>query len=178
MNRLTSITSETRKSFKYAVSSPQRTTVFGLTTIASFFIFVLLSFPGFVYQMFISGPDYWGYALTYVFTQLIQTSGLMGLILTGIYAVAIGVLLTALIGQLQFEQYNGLQGFLGVVPGLLVTGCAGCGTGLLGLLGVFGISTILPFSGNGVRIAGLLILLYALQDTGDPRECKIDVPKN
>ncbi|MFB6295069.1 MAG: hypothetical protein ABEI97_04880, partial [Candidatus Nanohaloarchaea archaeon] len=62
----------------------------------------------------------------------------------------------------------------GVAPVFLIGGCAGCGAGLLGLFGAAGALAVLPFSGNGIRLAGIIFLTALLGYAGDPRTCRID----
>lgn len=166
---------DTVKAFKYAFSSKKRGVIFSTSSIVSFLFFLFFSSPGFAIQMTKAGPEYWGYMVIYLAGGVLHVSGYVGLFLTIVYAVSVGAIITAIVGQLQFKEYDGAKGLLGVIPGIVVAGCAGCGTGIIGILGAFGVGSLLPFAGNGVRMLGLLVLFYSLQDTGDPRECRLNL---
>lgn len=105
-------------------------------------------------------------------TTLIE-GGLAGLGLKIVYSVLIGI--TMVNFGIQLSQKNLSKETLGaMLPGFIAGGC-GCGIGILGLLGIAGAVTALPFQGNMVILAGMLLMIYSLNEMGDPEKCDIDI---
>jgi hypothetical protein len=99
-----------------------------------------------------------------------EAAGPLGLALTVAYAVLAGITAVAVVASAS-RGAGGTASLLGVAPGVLAAGCAGCGAGVLPLLGVAGAYALFPFAGNLVRAGGIVLLLFALVRTGDPRRC-------
>jgi hypothetical protein len=137
-----------------------------------FVFFILLTFPGYSYEMLLSGVGYWWYMFSSLLWLTRESSGILGIVILIVYAIATGVLTTVVIGNIKYQS-QGSEGLLSVIPAILFSGCASCGAGILGLLGVFGYTTILPFEGNLVRLLGVGVVLVVLGWIGDPQKCDI-----
>ncbi len=141
---------------------------------ATFVLLMLTSFPGYSWQMLNRSVFYLDEVISMHVWGLQQSSGTIGLVLAISYAVLTGI---ALVNMSTLVQVNGLRSMVSgtgsLTPALLVGGCASCGAGLLGLLGFVGAGALLPFHGNGIRFAGILLVLGFLASTGNPRTCNI-----
>lgn len=106
-------------------------------------------------------------------TASILTSGITSLLITVIYSALAAV--TVVITLLSLRS-NGLSisGLGGSLPGFLVAGCS-CGVGLAGLIGIAGLTSTLPFNGDLLKIAGILVMLYALEELGKPEKCDVEI---
>lgn len=162
------------ESVKYSFSSGRK---FSATTFLSVLLLVFLvlgSFPGYSLQMLGSNPAYFSEAFTALSFNLYASAGFLGVITVITYSIATSI---AVVNIYSLVQMNGgwtaLKGAGGVTPGFLIGSCAGCGAGILGFLGFTGALALLPFSGNGVRILGILFLVYFLGRTGDPNKCSL-----
>lgn len=144
-------------------------------TVISFVAFMLLSFPAYTQQMLGASVFYLDDAVVALTWNMQQSAGTAGLVLSAIYAVLVGATLSVLSLQVQLNGVRAAGGVGGVVPGLLASGCASCGVGLLSLLGFAGVVSVLPFHGNSIRVAGIGVLLIVLARVGDPRNCAIDL---
>jgi hypothetical protein len=85
-----------------------------------------------------------------------------------------GVAVTNAVTLFRRARRRGASTALGVLPGFLAAGCASCGAGVLGALGFVGAMAALPFEGNLLRLGGIVLLVFFLGRTGDPRTCSID----
>ncbi len=92
--------------------------------------------------------------------------------LTVVYSLLGGIALTNMAVQLSSGGVE-LSGLGGILPGFLAAGCASCGVGLTGFLGIAGATALLPFGGDLVKTAGILLMLYSLYVFGDPEICEI-----
>lgn len=90
-----------------------------------------------------------------------------------LYSLLVGAAITNFVVQLIGENFN-RKSLATVLPGFVAGGC-GCGIGLLGLLGLGGATLALPFQGQLVVYAGLLLVTFALYDMGDPDVCDVKV---
>jgi hypothetical protein len=109
----------------------------------------------------------------YLGTVTMIQGGYFGFLLKIIYAVMIGV--TVMNFGIQLTRDNLSKSSLtSLGPGLLAGGC-GCGIGILSIVGLAGATALLPFNGNLLMIAGLGLMLYALNDMGDPEKCDVKV---
>ena len=134
---------------------------------------ILSSFPGYSVQMIGAGLGYADDAVLALTANTYATIGPFGLGLVVAYAVLTGVALTNVVTQLRMQDISGVRDLLGVVPGLLASGCASCGAGVLGLLGFAGAMAAMPFDGNLLRLAGIALLLFFLAQSGDPHACRV-----
>ncbi len=159
---------------RYPTTTPLRLGAMVGVAAATFVTLVFSTFPGYTVQMLSAGIV--RYATT-VFVALLETTyrsvGAIGVGLISAYAVLTGVALVNVGAQVRRTQISGTSDLLGVVPGLLASGCASCGAGVLGLLGFAGALAAMPFHGNLLRLAGLLFLVFFLGRAGDPRRCRL-----
>jgi hypothetical protein len=82
-----------------------------------------------------------------------------------------GVLTVLSVSQMRaYSVSNGIRGILSLVPGIVVAGCAGCGIGLLSLVGITGLATVFPFSGNLVRVLGIILIVVLITSLGNPEK--------
>ncbi|MDY6766480.1 MAG: hypothetical protein SVW77_03865 [Candidatus Nanohaloarchaea archaeon] len=155
--------------------SSRRSLVFGALLTASLYgVLVLSTFPEYTYQLLSADLFYLDQAILALTANLYATIGVFGLGLMGVYAVLTAVALMHFFIQVRSSGMGGALTGAGTAPAFLVGGCAGCGAGVLGLVGAAGAITLLPFQGNGIRLAGILLLAGVLGYAGDPRTCSVD----
>lgn len=157
----------------YPLTSTPRMLLAAGVAVATYVLLVLSTFPSYSAQMLAAGVGYLDDAVLALTANTYATIGTVGLALVVAYAVATGVALTTALGRLQHGAGSGASGATSVLPGLLASGCASCGAGVLGLLGFAGALATLPFHGNLLRLGGLLLLVGYLARVGDPRRCAV-----
>jgi hypothetical protein len=157
----------------YPVTSAGRTLRTVLVAVATYCLLILSTFPGYSVQLVGSDPAYADEALLALTANTYRTAGAAGLALTVAYAMLTGVAVTAALGRVRTDGATGVGALSAVLPGLLVSGCASCGAGVLGLLGFAGALATLPFDGNLLRLAGVVLLVGYLSSVGDPRRCAL-----
>jgi hypothetical protein len=146
-----------------------------LTLSISFISLVMMALSGslvYSYQMFSYGPNYWVPLMQSRLTGLYLEGGIIGLFSSIIYSLLIGITLYNFAVQLRNSGLS-LRNLSGIGPSFLAAGCAGCGVGLLSLAGLTGAIAVLPFNGQLIRLGGMLLLVYYIAKTGDPRTCSI-----
>ncbi len=141
------------------------------TGFAAFLFTVFSANPGYSIQMLSSGLEYWPIAFMTRFTGLLMNSNYTGAALTLIFSSLVGVTMTNTVVQLRMSKLN--LNSLGALPGFLAGGCASCGVGILSLLGFGGVLASLPFQGNLLRLAGVLLLAALIIRTGNPDVCNL-----
>jgi hypothetical protein len=124
-------------------------------------------------QMLGAGLHWFDETLVLLTENVLATNGWFGLGLIATYAVLTGVAVVNTAAQVTVTGVSSLSDLVGVLPGLIASGCASCGAGLLGFLGFAGALAAMPFHGDLLRVGGLLLLLGFLVRAGDPRECRI-----
>lgn len=147
----------------------------GITLIASVIFYILMvfsSFPEYTYQIIAYSPASIFMAVRFLSISLIA-AGMLNFVLTIIYSVMGGIAVSNMVDQLKY-QGGGAESLATLSPGLLVAGCTSCGAGLLGLIGFTGALAVLPFEGNLVRTGGILLILFFLGRSGDPRVCNLE----
>lgn len=159
-----------QKAVSYSVKDFKRIAVTASASAVIFSLMILLSFPQYSYQMLSANPLLIFEAVSALSWNLIASSGILSLILTIIYSVIGGVASTILFYSVSIKSAGSLT------PGLLVSGCASCGTGLLGLVGLGGALAALPFQGNLIRLGGIALIVFFLNRSGNPEIC--EVPEN
>ena len=145
-----------------------------VVAVVTYVALVLSSFPEYSAQMLTAGFGYLDDAVLALTANTYATIGPFGLGLIVMYAVLTGVALTNVVTQLRLQDVSGVRDLLGVVPGLLASGCASCGAGVLGLLGFAGALAAMPYEGNLLRLGGIALLLFFLARSGDPRACRVN----
>jgi hypothetical protein len=145
----------------------------GVLSIVTYIGLVLSSFPEYSAQMLTAGLGYADDAVLALTANTYASIGPFGLSLIVAYAVLTGVALANVVAQLRMQDISGARDLLGIVPGLLASGCASCGAGVLGLLGFAGALAAMPYDGNLLRLGGIALLLFFLARSGDPRTCRV-----
>jgi len=163
-------------SFAYPLTTRGRTLGTISVAVTTYCLLVLSTFPTYSLQLLGADLGYLDEALLALTANTYRTTGAVGLALVVAYAVTTGVALTVAIGRVRVAGRGGAGGLSTVLPGLLASGCASCGAGVLGLLGFAGALATLPFHGNLLRLAGLLLLVGYLARLGDPRQCSVAPP--
>lgn len=160
----------------YATETARRALATAAAAAVAYCLLVLTAFPGYTLQLLRADAGYLGEALVALSANTAATAGLVGIALVVLYALVTGVAVVVAVGQFRFGEgaAGGASGSLsGVLPGLVASGCASCGAGLLGALGFAGALAALPFHGNLLRVAGLAVLVWFLARTGDPSACRV-----
>lgn len=166
-----------RDALTYPLTSDRRLLVGGLATGLTYLVLVLSTFPQFSVQLLSRDPTDVGYAVSALTREVYLTTGWIGLALVVLYALLTGVALTHTAALYRQARARGASSLATVLPGVLAAGCASCGAGVLGMLGFVGAMAALPFQGNLLRVAGIVLLVGFLARTGDPRTCNVgDLP--
>lgn len=159
-------------SIAYALSSPLRVVGTLAVAVGTFGLLVASAYPRFAVRMFVAGPDYWVQTLRTLVFVFGEGAGAVGVVVGTVYAALTGVLAVVVAGQLRTTGPSRVANVSGAVPGVLASGCASCGAGVLGLMGTTGAVAALPFHGNGLRALGVAVLAVLLARIGDPRRCR------
>ncbi|WP_136716461.1 hypothetical protein [Halorientalis salina] len=157
----------------YPFTSTRRTLATAAFAVATYCLLILSTFPTYSMQMLGAGPGFLDDAVLALTANTYETVGALGLGLTVVYAAVTGVALTIALGRLRVVGLSSARGLSALLPGLLASGCATCGAGLIGLFGFVGALAMLPFQGNLLRLAGLVLLVGYLSRVGDPRHCAV-----
>lgn len=140
---------------------------------SALFVFVLMNLaarPVFAKQMLVHDifllPETVGRVFLYNSLNKLQ------MISTVIYASLTGPALVLM--YLQFQSFgSGLKDLAGILPGIVASGCVGCGAGIIGLLGLTGALALLPFNGQLITPAAIMMLIYFITKSGDPEVCRL-----
>lgn len=161
------------KALAYPLTSWRR--LLGLTAvgIATYLLLILSTMPEFTIQMLSAGLHWFDYVVVSLTQTTYRSGGWLGLGLVVAYSALTGVALVNTVAQIRVAGVTNASDLAGVVPGLLASGCASCGAGVLGFLGFAGALAAMPFHGALLRFGGLLLLLFFLGRAGDPRECRL-----
>ena len=159
------------KGFKGSLKSKKRVLGTLITGLSTFMLTIFSANPGYSIQMLSSGIQYWEIAFTTRFTGVIMNTGLTGIFLTMAFSLLVGVTMTNTVVQLRMNKIDFSS--LGAIPGFLAGGCASCGVGVLSLLGFGGALASMPYQGNSLRLAAVLLLMALIVRTGDPDTCKL-----
>lgn len=158
----------------YGFSSVKRSSITVLSSLLIFFILLWASNPTQASRTLSFGVGFIDEAIMILIQGSIATIGLSGFFLLMFYSIMSGITMTAIGGQIKHQGLSNTAKAGGIAPGILASGCAGCGTGLLSLLGASSVIALMPFNGNLIRLAGMMPLLYFLKKSGDPRTCAIE----
>lgn len=151
----------------YFYQNPIKIFYVAVLSVLSFLLFLSLSAPFYTIDILLGGQVGFGFGELYWLLK--ESSGILGVILVGIYSILFGVVLT--ISYTQIRRYNrGFKNTLSVIPAIIFSGCAGCGTGVIAVLSAAGITSILPFGGNFLRLVGIILMIVLLIYIGDPRK--------
>jgi hypothetical protein len=157
----------------YPLATTRRALVTAGFAIVTYCLLVLSTFPEYSIQMLGADLGYVDDALLALTANTYRTVGGTGLGLTVMYAITTGVALTTTFGRVRDAGATGVRDLWSVLPGLLASGCASCGAGVLGLLGFAGALATMPFEGNLLRLGGIALLLGYLSRVGHPRRCEL-----
>ncbi|QFU83145.1 hypothetical protein [Natronorubrum aibiense] len=147
----------------------------GLLVVAfvTYVLLILSTMPEFSLQMLGDGVHWFEYVLVSLTETVYRTDGWTGLGTIVLYALLSGVAIVNAAAQLRIVGLSSLTDLSGVLPGLLASGCASCGAGLLGFLGFAGGLAMLPYDGALLRVGGLALLVFFLGRAGHPEQCAI-----
>lgn len=162
-----------RSALSYPFGSVRRASATLLLAALTYCLLVLSTFPTYSVQMLGAGVGYLDTVLVSLTRTTVRSNGWIGLGLIVVYAALTGVALVNAAAQFSMQGLSGATDLGGTLPGLLASGCAGCGAGLLGLFGFAGALAAMPFHGNLLRVGGLALLVFFLGRTGDPRTCRL-----
>jgi hypothetical protein len=157
----------------YPLTSTARSVACLGVAAVTYVVLVLSSFPAYTLQMLGASAGYLDEAVVALTANTYATIGPFGLLLIVAYAILTGVAITNVAARIRTQGVAGSGGLASAIPGLLASGCASCGAGVLGLLGVAGAMAALPFHGNLLRLGGLVLLLGYLARSGHPRRCRV-----
>jgi hypothetical protein len=101
----------------------------------------------------------------------IRMKGALNLPITFLYSLLAGIGISN--AAIQLKSKNLRKESLSVLPGFVAAGCASCGVGLASLLGIGVATTLLPFQGLGIKILGIIIMIFAIYSLGDADTCTI-----
>jgi hypothetical protein len=138
----------------------------------AFSLTILSANPQYSWQMLNSGVEFWGIAFITRLSGVLATSGYTGVSLTALFSILVGVSMTNTVIQLRMNQLD--LSSLGALPGFLAGGCASCGVGVLSLLGFGGVMASMPYQGNSLRLAAVILLMALIIRTGNPDSCKLN----
>lgn len=157
----------------YPTTSVSRTVGAAAVALLTYLLLIFSTFPEMSMQMLGAGLHWLDEILVLLMENVLATNGWFGLGLIFTYAILTGVAVVNTAAQVNVTGVSSLSDLLGVLPGLVASGCASCGAGLLGFLGFAGALAALPFHGDLLRVGGIVLLLAFLARAGDPRECRI-----
>ncbi|WP_049971077.1 hypothetical protein [Haladaptatus cibarius] len=169
------ILSELAAALRYPLTSVRRVTVTAIVAGLTYLLLILSTFPEMSMQMLGAGMHWFDDTVVLLTENVLATNGIFGIALIVSYAILTGVAVTNTVAQVQVGGVSSLSDLTGVLPGLIASGCASCGAGLLGFLGFAGALAAMPFHGDLLRVGGLVLLLFFLVRAGDPRECRLDI---
>lgn len=160
------------KAVKGSVDTNTRILSVGFFSIVIFLIFAFTTDIPWHLQTLQSGTEFWDDALLNSVTS-IYLGGAFSFVLTAIYSLMSGIVLTNVGIQLKNSRIS-KKGIGSILPGFVATGCASCGVGITGFIGLTGVVSALPFQGDLLKLGGLVLILYALYEMGDPNICEFN----
>ena len=170
---LARLSGQLRDALTYPFETGRRVLAVAVVAVVTYALLVLSTFPGMSIQMLGAGLHWFDDALVLLTENTYASNGATGLGMIVAYAVLTGVAVVNTAGQIRTAGVSSAGDLVGVLPGLLASGCASCGAGLLGFLGFAGAMAALPFHGDLLRVGGILLLLGFLARSGDPRQCAL-----
>ncbi|TYL37400.1 hypothetical protein CV102_17455 [Natronococcus pandeyae] len=156
---------------RYPFESWRGTAGFVLVTVGTYSLLILSTMPEFALQLLGDGLHWFDYVLVSLTESVYLTDGITGLAIIVSYAFLTGIAVVNAVAQLRLVGLSGATSVSGVLPGLVASGCASCGAGLLAFLGFAGGLTLLPFDGTLLQIGGLALLGFFLGRAGHPEQC-------
>jgi hypothetical protein len=144
-----------------------------LVGVVTYVVLVASTMPEFTLQMLGGGLHWLDYVVVSLTETIYRTDGWTGLAVIVLYAALTAVAVINVAAQVRVTRPSSLADLAGILPGLLASGCASCGAGLLGFLGFAGALAALPFDGALLRVGGLVLLVAFLGRSGHPERCRI-----
>lgn len=172
--RSTRVGTDLVAALSFPLTTNRRVVFAAVFSVVTYVGLILSTFPVYSVQMLTADVGYIDDAVLALTANTYVTVGPLGLGLIVAYAILTGIALTNVSTQLRMRNVSGVRDLLGIVPGVLVSGCASCGAGVLGLLGFAGALAAMPFDGDLLRLGGIILLLFFLARSGDPRTCHVD----
>jgi len=157
----------------YPFESGRRALAVGAIAVVTYVLLIFSTFPQMSMQMLGAGLQWFDETLILLTQNTYATNGATGLGMIVVYAGLTGIAVVNTAGQVRTMGVSSASDLVGVLPGLVASGCASCGAGLLGFLGFAGAMAALPFHGDLLRVGGIALLLGFLARSGDPRECAL-----
>ena len=157
----------------YPFSSLSNAAVAVSVAAAMYVVLVVSTMPTYSAQMLSDGFGWLGYVVVSLTETTYRSSGVLGVSLVVLYAVLTGVAVVNVLGQIRVAGPSNHKELAGVLPGLLASGCASCGAGLLGFLGLTGALAAMPYDGTLLRVGGLALLVFFLGRAGHPERCGV-----
>lgn len=162
-----------RAAMTYPFGSTRRGLAAGAVGVVTYVLLILSTFPEMSMQMLGAGLHWFDETVILLTQNTYATNGATGLGMIVVYAGLTGVAVVNTVAQVRTMGVSSASDLVGVLPGLVASGCASCGAGLLGFLGFAGAMAALPFHGDLLRVGGIALLLGFLARSGDPRECSL-----
>lgn len=150
--------------------SRKRLLTAGAISVLTFYVLVLSSYPVYSWQMITTTPFYWFMAFNALLLNMYKTVGMFSIGVTALYSVFTGIAVVHALLQIRSHNLD-KRNILSMGPGIIATGCASCGAGLLGFLGLLGAISILPMNGDLLKLGGIALLVFFLGRSGDPEIC-------
>lgn len=157
----------------FPLTTGRRAVVATIGAGVTYVLLVLSAFPSYSMQMLQTSLGYADDAVLALTANAYASTGWVGVSLIVLYSMLTGVALAVVGTQLRTQWTAGAGGLSSLVPALVASGCASCGTGVVGLLGFAGAVAMLPFDGNLLRLGGILLLVGYLARTGNPQTCAV-----
>ena len=101
----------------------------------------------------------------------IKMKGAFNFPVTLVYAGLGGITLTNFVAQIKTVGIR--KEGLSILPGFVAAGCASCGVGIASIVGLGAATAALPFEGLGIKIGGIMLMLYALNRLENSKTCSI-----
>lgn len=133
--RLEHYTEQLVAALAYPLTSHARSLLFVGFAVATYLLLILSSFLEYSLQMLSADLGYLDTALVALTANTYATIGAIGLGLIVSYAIVTGIAITNVIGRITQLGLSKTGGLSSAIPGLLASGCARCGAGVLGLVG-------------------------------------------
>lgn len=159
-----------KEGFKSAFGNKWRTLSTLLISGLFFILLALSTAINYSTQMFSAGLEYWVPAIIFTIKGFYLNGGITEVMLNILYSILVGVILINTYTEFKNVGLK-IENLSSIAPGILVAGCAGCGVGIASLIGLSGIIASLPFQGLGLKILGILIIIYFIGRIGNPMIC-------
>lgn len=161
-----------RDALAFPLTSDGRLLLAGAVTLLTYVVVVLSTFPRFSLQVLSRDLGDLPWSVAVLTRETYLGGGWTTVALVVAYALLTGVAVANAVAHVRQVRSSGVSTVAGVVPGFVAAGCASCGAGVLGALGFAGALATLPYGGDLLRLAGVLLLLFFLGRAGDPRRCR------